>query len=98
VSLVDLRVLVTALALALALVVAGAIGWRQRSGTLILALLSVVWLTVDADFEGPHLIRFDAHHSLVLADLVGIAGLVVALIEWVLGRSPARHKDDISRF
>ena len=74
----DVRDLLTALALLVAMVLAGWIGVRQRIGIVVLALLSLVWLTVDSLWEGGVLLALSTHHGITLADLVGIAGLLVA--------------------
>lgn len=75
---VDVRLLFTALALAAAMVLSGLLGRRRWMGVVLLALLSFVWLTVDASWEGARLIVLDSHHALTLADLVGVLGFVVA--------------------
>ena len=75
----DVRLLCTALALAAAMVLSGVLGWRRWLGVVLLALLSFVWLTVDAAWEGPHLIDFGARHALTLADLVAVAGFAAAV-------------------
>jgi hypothetical protein len=54
------------------------IGRRQRLGTVLLALLSVLWLLVNKDFEGPVLLAVVEDHGLTTADLVGLAGLILA--------------------
>jgi hypothetical protein len=54
------------------------IGRRQRLGTVLLALLSVLWLLVNSDFEGPVLLTVVEDHGLTTADLVGLAGLILA--------------------
>jgi hypothetical protein len=74
----ELRIAITAYALLAALVLAAVIGLRQRVGIALLVLLSVVWLNVDRDFEGPVLVDVGHGHGLVLADLVGVAGLCAA--------------------
>ena len=54
------------------------VGRRQRLGTVLLALLSVLWLLVNKDFEGPILLTVVRDHGLTTADLVGLAGLILA--------------------
>jgi hypothetical protein len=54
------------------------IGRRQRLGTVLLALLSVLWLLVNKDFEGPVLLTVVEDHGLTTADLLGLAGLILA--------------------
>jgi hypothetical protein len=82
----ELRIAVTAYALLTAMLLAGFIGWRDRLGVIILALLSIVWLSADQNFEGPTLIKFSQYHGLVLADLVGIAGLGISVWLWLARR------------
>lgn len=69
---------VTGVVLFAALVIAGYLAFHQRLGAVLLALLSLVWLSVDRYFEGGVLISFSRRHGLVTADLVGVAGLVLA--------------------
>lgn len=54
------------------------LGRRLRLGTVVLALLSVLWLLVNQDFEGPILFTVVRDHGLTTADLVGLAGLILA--------------------
>ncbi len=74
--------MVTAAALLLAMLLAIALGRRLRAGVLILALLSLVWLSANRDFEGPILFSVGTTHGLVLSDLVGLGGLGVAVWQW----------------
>jgi hypothetical protein len=78
----ELRVIATALALFAAMALAAFLGRRQRVGAIILALLSVVWLSCDREFEGPVLVAISEGHGVVLSDLVAIAGLVLAVWLW----------------
>jgi hypothetical protein len=65
--------------------------WRgDRRAAALLVLESAVWLYIDRSFEGPHLIRFGHEHSLVLADLVAIAALMVAAVSVRRLRAAAR--------
>jgi hypothetical protein len=82
----ELRLIITAALLALAMVLAAWMGRRQRIGTVILALLSLVWLTVDRDWEGGIIVVVDSRHGLTTADLVGVAGLVLAGVQLVRAR------------
>lgn len=82
----ELRVVLTACALFVAMVLAGWLARRQRTAAVLLALLSFVWLTVDRSFEGPVLLSVSSTHGLVTSDLVGIAGLGAALWLWARGR------------
>jgi hypothetical protein len=79
----ELRLVLTAFALIAAMVLAGFIGARQRSGIVLLALLCFVWFTVDREFEGGVLVTISSTHGLVSSDFVGIAGLAVAAWLWV---------------
>lgn len=79
----ELRIALTIVALAAAMLVAGAIGRRQRSGIVVLALLSFVWLTLDHDFEGGVLVTITSHNGITVSDLVGIAGLLVCIVLWL---------------
>lgn len=79
---VELRVVVTALALAAAMLLSALIGWRRRVGALLLLLLSFVWLTVDKEWEGPILVSLDSKHALTTADLFALAGVAVSLWLW----------------
>lgn len=79
----ELRLIITAALLALAMAIAAWVGRRQPIGTVILALLSLVWLTVDRDWEGGIIAVVDTRHGLTTADLVGVAGLVIAGVQLV---------------
>ncbi len=79
--------MVTALALAVAMLLAAFLGRRLRAGVVILVLLSLVWLTVDREFEGPVLWNLDGDHGLVLSDLVALAGFGVAIWLWLRRRA-----------
>jgi hypothetical protein len=79
----ELRVVITVVALLAAMLISGAIGWRQRSGILVLALLSFVWLTLDQNFEGGVLISLTSHNGITASDLVGITGLIVGVLLWL---------------
>jgi hypothetical protein len=82
----ELRLIITAALLALAMALSGWVGVRQRTGSVILALLSLVWLTVDRDWEGGIIAVVDAGHGLTTADLVGVAGLVAAAVLFLRAR------------
>lgn len=79
----ELRLIITAALLALAMALASWVGRQQQIGTVILALLSLVWLTVDRDREGGIIAGGDARHGLTTADLVGVTGLVIAGVQFV---------------
>lgn len=78
----ELRLVLTACALLAAMMMAAAIGARQRIGSLLLALLSFVWLSLDHRFEGPVIIRLSSHNGVVAADLVGVLGISLAGWLW----------------
>jgi hypothetical protein len=80
-------VVVTALALMLAMFLAGVHGLRHRIGIAILALLSIVWFTVDKLFEGEVLFQINRHQGFTSADVVGLLGLIVAGLLWRYGRA-----------
>jgi hypothetical protein len=74
------RVDMTIACLLSAMVIAGWIGWRTWKGAAVLALISTAWLaTVDTQFEGPVIWHLRPRHGVVLADLAGFAGLLVAM-------------------
>ncbi|HET6877966.1 MAG TPA: maleylpyruvate isomerase family mycothiol-dependent enzyme [Jatrophihabitans sp.] len=77
-----LRVVATALAMLAAMGICATLGRRQRAATVALVLLSLVWLTLDSDFEGPILIKLTKNNSVTLADLVAVAGILVAAGLW----------------
>ena len=83
---VDLRILATIIALVAAMVIAAFLGRRQRAGAAILVLVSLAWLTVDRDFEGPLLLKLNDEHGIVLSDLVGFLGLGVGVWLWFRAR------------
>lgn len=87
---VEARLVVTALALMLAMFLAGVHGLRHRIGIAILALLSVTWLTVDKLFEGETLFAIDRRYGLTTADFVGLLGLAVSVLLWRSARSERR--------
>jgi hypothetical protein len=79
---VEARLVVTALAMLLAMFLAGVHGLRHRIGIVILALLSLAWFTVDKLFEGEVLFQLNRHQGLTVSDLVGLVGLLVAGLLW----------------
>lgn len=46
-------------------------------------MCSALWLSADQRLEGPVLFVFSATHGLTLADLLSVAGAVVALVALV---------------
>ena len=53
------------------------------AGSVLLALLSVVWLTVDRFYEGAVLVVVSNRHGFVASDIVGVLGLIAAVWFWV---------------
>jgi hypothetical protein len=75
--------MVTGLLLAAAMAVTLLAAWMgSRLAALALLLEAAVWLRIDVAFEGPHLVRVTKGHSLVFADLVGVAAVVGAGLAW----------------
>jgi uncharacterized membrane protein HdeD (DUF308 family) len=95
---VEARLVVTALAMLLAMFLAGVHGLRHRVGIAILALLSVAWFTVDKLFEGEVLFQINRHQGLTVSDIVGLLGLLIAALLWRRTRPvrnpPARALED----
>jgi hypothetical protein len=79
----EVRVALTVVALLAAMVLAGALGRRQRTGVVLLALLSLLWLLVNHAFEGPVLFSVTSTNGLTASDLVGLAGFVVSVGLWL---------------
>ena len=86
---VEARLVVTALALMLAMFLAGVHGLRHRIGIAILALLSLSWFTVDKLFEGNIVFELTKTHAITTSDFVGLLGLIVSGLLWWHSR-PAR--------
>ncbi len=68
-----------------ALVVLALIGWlilfgrrRGRAGGLALLLLALAWIPLNKPMEGPILMRLGHDKGLVLADVLAVAGLLIA--------------------
>lgn len=57
-----------------------AAGRFGRLAALLLAGLSVVWFFVNRPMEGPVLLIVRPGHGLVAADLVGVAGFLLAAL------------------
>jgi hypothetical protein len=62
----------------------------DRSAAVALALEGVIWLLADKWFEGPILVRIADDHGLVLADLVGLAAVIGAVISMLRTRERDR--------
>ena len=78
----EVRVVLTVVALLAAMGLAAVIGRRQRTGSVLLALLSLLWLLVNHSFEGAILVSFTSTKGLTSSDLVGLAGFVLSGWLW----------------
>ncbi len=68
------------------------LAWRGNTVALsALVFLTFVWLRVDKRFEGPHVIRINQDHGLVLSDLVGLLILASAAGAWWYTRRRSRR-------
>ncbi len=93
----ELRIVLTIAAIVVAMLLAAAMGIRQRVGALILGLLGFVWLTLDSRFEGAVLFTISDHNGFTASDLVGVAGMVVAALQlWRLRRGSLSARRDAS--
>jgi hypothetical protein len=79
---VEARLVITALAIIVAMFLAAMQGLRNRTGIGILGLLSLSWFTVDKLFEGEVLFQINRTQGLTTADFVGLLGLGVAGLLW----------------
>jgi hypothetical protein len=67
--------------------------WRgDRPAAAVLALEGLIWLVLDKWFEGPTLVAVSEGHGLVLADLVGLAALIGAVVCMLRARQPDRTR------
>jgi hypothetical protein len=82
----DIRIVLIIAVLGIAMLISAVLGVRHRSGVVLLALLSLLWLLIDQDFEGHVLLSVTGKHGLTTADLVGVGGLVVAAGLWLKQR------------
>jgi hypothetical protein len=53
------------------------------AGGVVLIGVSLAWLVVDKDLEGPTLVRVTGDHGLVSADLVGLVGAALGVVQVV---------------
>jgi MYXO-CTERM domain-containing protein len=74
----DLRADLIIVSLGTAMIISAIAGRRQWWAIAVLAILSVVWLLVDQNFEGRTVLHIVPSHGVTSADFVGIAGLIVA--------------------
>lgn len=72
--------MVAGLVLVALLLCAAATGRWGRPATPFLAASSLAWLVVNKGVEGPVLWQVSGTHGLVAADLVGLTGLLLALL------------------
>jgi hypothetical protein len=54
----------------------------SRTAAAALVVQALLWLHVDAAFEGPRLVRFTEAHGIVAADLVAFAAVAAAAWAW----------------
>jgi len=78
-------------AVLLCIVVVVTLTWPEWRVRLVLVLVSVGWLVVNAPVEGGVLWKLDASHGLTVADLFGVAGVVIAALVQFSPRRP-RHR------
>jgi hypothetical protein len=78
----DKRVIALIACLGLAMVITAVLAVRDRRLSIVLLLLSVVWLIVDRPFEGDVVVTVSHSHGLTGADFVGVVGGVVAVVLW----------------
>jgi hypothetical protein len=62
----------------------------NRAWRVVTAVVSLVWFPLNAPVEGPVLFRVTPSHGLTAADLIGFAGLVVAIAAPALRRRLGR--------
>jgi hypothetical protein len=83
----DVQTPLSGLAYAIALVVVGVLAYRkERLALVALVLLSLAWFGIDTLWEGPILLKFNAHHGMTAADPIGVAGLAFAGWIWLRDR------------
>lgn len=68
--------------------------WRVR---LVLVLVSIAWLVVNGPVEGDVLWELDSAHGLTVADLFGLAGVVIAVLVQFSPRRPGRRRRGVLR-
>jgi hypothetical protein len=57
----------------------------DRLAALVLVPLSLTWLVVNGPFEGPTLLVISWSHGITAADMITVAGMVIA--SWRLGQA-----------
>lgn len=75
-------VLFPQLVLVAMLLLAGTLSRTGRFGAILLAVVSAVWLLVNQRFEGNILWVASSTHALTAGDLVGLAGILLAIWHW----------------
>ena len=81
----------TTVLLGAVMLAAGGLGYaRSRGAAVLLVVLSVLWIAVSVRPEGPILWTITPQHGVVLADLWGLAGLIVGVV--LVVRGPARRQ------
>jgi hypothetical protein len=79
----------TTLALGAVMLVAAVLGFaRYRLASVLLVVLSAFWIAVSVRPEGPILWSITPDHGVVLADLWGLLGLIVGVLQLRRFRSP----------
>ncbi len=88
--------LTTGLPLLAGMLLVSSLAWRGSTVALVaVVFLTFVWLRVDKRFEGPHVIRINQDHGLVMSDLVGLLILVGASLAWSYTRRRRRPEHHI---
>jgi hypothetical protein len=62
---------------------------RQRVAAWLLLLFSAAWLPLNSAVEGPVIVRISDDHGITVADLLSIAGFVLAAAVLWSARPPA---------
>lgn len=73
-----LRITLIVVVLLVSMILSGVLAVQARRGAVLLGLLSVLWVLVDQEFEGPVVIDLLPRNGLTASDLVGVVGFVVA--------------------
>lgn len=86
-------------AVLLCVVVVMTLTWPAWWVRLVLVLVSVGWLVVNGPVEGDVLWVLDSTHGLTVADLFGVAGVVIAILVQFSPRRPRRrhHRNAVRR-
>jgi len=54
----------------------------RRAGAVLLAVLSLWWLSLDSAMEGGVLLTITPSHGIAVADVLTVAGLIAAIFAW----------------